>query len=164
MFTIPATGAYHFELYLRHSNLAGIPFIINVDDFAFGEFGATIDSTGSARIGGSLGLLLYSPPAAGKSYFAGCSFGTGPISLDSRKIGLSLDPLLLLSTGGTLPGIFSSFSGALDATGNATAKIVLPNSLAIVGYKIHNAFLTVDAAAPSGILTISNTCAFTIQK
>ena len=163
-FTIPATGAYYFELYMRHSNLANMPFICNVDDLAFGEFGATINTTGSAQIGNSLGLVLYSPSAATKPYYAGCSFGTGPIPIDTRKIDLSPDILLVLSTSGLLPTVFPGFNGFLDATGNGVAKIVLPNSVAIVGLKIHNAFLTADAAAPSGILTMSNTCAFTIQK
>ena len=70
----------------------------------------------------------------------------------------------MLSTSGVLPSVFPGFNGFLDGSGNGTAKIVIPNSLAIVGIKLYNAFLTVDAAAPSGILTISNTCAFTIQK
>jgi hypothetical protein len=163
-FSIPATGAYYFELYLRHSNLAGIPFICNVDDFACGEFGATINSSGSAKIGGTLSLILYSPSAASKAYAAGCSFGTGPIPIDTRRINLSPDALLVLSTSGLLPAVFSGFSGSLDGSGNSVAKIVIPNSAAIVGIKVRNAFLTLDAAAPSGILTLSNTCAFTIQS
>jgi len=163
-YTIPATGAYYFELYLRHSNLAGLPFFCNVDDLAFGEFGATINTSGSAKFGGILNLILYSPAAASKTYFAGCSFGTGPIPIDTRRINLSPDILLFLSTSGLLPTVFSSFGGLLDASGNGKASIVIPNSPALVGLKLQNAFLTIDPTAPSGILTISNTCAFTIQK
>lgn len=163
-FSIPATGSYYFQLYLRHSNLATIPFILNVDDFAFGEFGATINSGGSASVGNALNLFLFSPSAASKPYFVGSSFGTGPIPIDTRKIGLSLDVLLILSTSGVLPGIFDSYNGFLDTAGKATAKLNLPKDAGLIGIKVQNAFLTTDSAAPSGVLTISNTCAFTIQK
>jgi len=121
-------------------------------------------TSGSARIGGILNLILYSPAAASKAYYAGCSFGTGPIPIDTRRIDLSPDILLFLSTSGLLPTVFSSFAGLLDASGNGKASIVIPNAPALVGLKLRNAFLTIDAMAPSGVLTISNTCAFTIQK
>ncbi|MBN2490248.1 MAG: hypothetical protein JXQ29_05310 [Planctomycetes bacterium] len=163
-FSIPATGNYYFGLFLRHSNLAGIPFIAHVDDFAFGEFGATINSGGSASLGNVLNLLLFAPSAASKPYFVGSALGTGPIVIGARKIDLGLDGLLVLSTSGVLPAIFDSYNGFLDTAGKATAKLNLPKDLGLVGIKVHSAFVTTDSAAPSGILTISNTCAVTIQK
>lgn len=161
--TIPSADTHKLQLFLRHSNLAGIPFICNVDDVAIGEFGGTCSSGGSAKNGGTLDLLLNAVGAANKSYFTGTSFGKGPIPLDTRSIDLSLDTLLVISTSGVLPVVFSAYNGILPNSGSATAKLNIPASPALVGLKIHTAFVTLDPAAPSGVLTISNTNTTEIQ-
>ncbi len=97
------------------------------------------------------------------AYYVGSSFGAGPIPVDTRQINLSPDSLLVLSTGGLLPAVFDSFNGMLDGAGKAKAKLNIPGAAVLAGLKIHNAFITLDLTAPSGILTISNTYAFTIQ-
>ena len=163
VFTVPSTGSYYLQLYLRHSNLAAMAFINNVDDIALGEFGGTISASGSAQVGATTDYLLYAPSAASKAYYVGSSLGTGPIPIDTRKIDLGLDTLLVTSTSGLVPAIFTAYNGFLDATGAATAKLNLPAAPILAGIRIYTAFVSVDGAAPSGILTISNTVGITIQ-
>jgi len=161
--TIPSADTHKLQLFLRHSNLAGLPFICNVDDIAIGEFGGTCSSGGSAKNGGTLDLKLNAVGAGNKSYFAGTSLGKGPIPLDTRKINLFPDTVLSVSTSGLLPSVFSAYNGILPNSGSATAKLNIPASPALVGLRIYSAFLTIDPAAPSGVLTISNTNTTEIQ-
>ena len=161
--TIPKDGTYKLQIHLRHSNLAGIPFICHVDDVAIGEFGATCSAGGSAATGGTLELKLKGVFATkSKRYFVGTSLGSGPIPIDTRRIGLTPDSLLVLSTSGLAPGVFKNYAAIMGGSGNI-AKLAIPATPALAGVKIHSAFVTVDLAAPSGILTISNTNITEIQ-
>jgi len=92
----------------------------------------------------------------------GSSFGNGPIPIDTRNLGLSVDALLLLSTGGLLPAIFKDYAGILDASGKGTATLNIPNSSALVGLDIYTAFITLLGTAPSGVASVSNTFNFKI--
>lgn len=120
-------------------------------------------SGATAKIGTTYPFSLLNANEPKANYGAGSSLGNGPVSIDSRKLGLSLDPLLFASTGGLLPSVFANYSGALDTSGRGKASLVIPNIAALKGLKIHTAFVTVGASAPSGISSISNTVAFTIQ-
>ncbi|MBN2490174.1 MAG: hypothetical protein JXQ29_04935 [Planctomycetes bacterium] len=118
---------------------------------------------GAPTPGGAVDLDLFSIRDAGLGYQLGSSFGTGPIPIDSRLLHLDLDALLVLSVGGSLPGIFENYAGALDAQGRAKARIRIPALAALKGVRIHTAFVTVRASAPSGVANLSNTALFTIQ-
>jgi len=48
--------------------------------------------------------------------------------------------------------------------GQAKAASNIPNITALIGQKIHSAFVTLDPQAPSGIKSISNLFSFTITK
>ena len=111
--------------------------------------------------------VIFTLNAAGNEglwYQGGTSLGAGPIRVDTRRIDLSLDSLLFVSTSGFWPSIFSGYRGILGASGQATAAIHIPNQQALVGLRIHTAFVTVDPAAHSGIRSISNTETFTISR
>lgn len=155
--SVPSDGTYFLQIFMRHSNLAGIPFITNIDDVAIGEYGATCSAGGSAANGNTLTYSLDAPSAASRQYFVGTSLGTGPIPIGARAIDLSLDSLLLASTGGALPSIFSSYAGTMSASGTATASLNIPALPALMGVNVNTAFVALAPSAPNGVLTISNT-------
>ncbi len=124
----------------------------------------SISGSGAARPGGTVTLSLFSPADPGLPYQTGTSLGKGPIPIGSRKLNLSPDDLLLVSVQGFLPMIFKNYNGLLDAAGKATAQIVIPNLPALVGVRLHSAFLTIKAGAPQNIASISGTYSFTISS
>jgi len=123
----------------------------------------TLVLSGSPQPGGTVDLDMSSPGDAGKPFQLASSLGTGPIQLGSRQIGLTPDDLMVITTGGLLPGIFINFSGLLNAQGKAKAQIQIPNLPALKGVRIYNAFVTIDPAAPFSINQISSTVTLSIQ-
>ena len=123
-----------------------------------------IFGSGTGRIGTTLTLVLLSPPDGGLPYQVGTSLGNGPTPIGNRQIGLSLDDLLVVSVGGFLPAIFQSYAGNLDASGQGTAKMVVPNNAGLVGIRLHSAFVTLKNGAPFHIESISDTFTFTVTK
>jgi len=119
--------------------------------------------SGQPSPGGTIDLDLLSGLDPGLGYQVGSSFGTGPIPIDTRKLGLSPDPLLVLSVGGVAPKVFEAYSGTLDSQGRGKARIRIPSVAALKGVRIHTAFVTLLATAPSGVSHICNTVMFTIQ-
>lgn len=164
----PAARFYHTMVYdsaSQHIILYGGGNTIQLNDtWTFGYAG-TILLSGSPRLGSQVSLTLLASGDAGRPYKAGSSLGTGPIRVDTRQVDLSPDGLLAVSLGGLWPGIFSGYQGVLDSAGKASAAIHIPSSpAALVGNRVHTAFITYDPAAPSGIMSISNTLSFTITK
>jgi hypothetical protein len=137
--------------------------VLRGDTWEYG-FAASIRLSGSTNPGGRVDLQLRTMSDNGLPYQAASSLGTGPIPIDQRKLRLSPDELLRVSTSNALPGIFSGYSGLLDARGEANAAIRLPAIPALVGTRIHTAFVTLDPKAPSGIRSISNPVTVTITK
>jgi len=123
-----------------------------------------IFGSGTGRIGSVLSLYLLSPPDVGLTYQVGTSLGAGPTPIGTRQIGLSLDDLLVVSVGGFLPGVFQNYSGIMDAKGQGTAKLAIPNIAGLVGIRLHSAFVTLKSGMPFNIQAISNTFTFTIAK
>ena len=119
---------------------------------------------GASRIGSTALLLLHASDSPGLPYQVGSSLGTGPIPLGIRQIDLSPDNLLVVSAGNLWPWIFSNYRGVLDSQGQAQAAIHIPNLPALIGLRIHSAFVTLDPTAPWGIRSISDTESFTITK
>jgi len=124
----------------------------------------SITGTGSPGIGGTVTLHLEAAADAGLPFQVGTSLGTGPILVDTRKLGLSLDDLLVISVGGFLPQVFANYAGTLDPSGKGQAKINIPNIPAFIGIRLHSAFLTLKTGAPSNVASVSPTFSFTITK
>lgn len=122
-----------------------------------------LSARGTPTPGGRIDFDLLSTPDPGLVYQLGSSLGNGPIPVDTRKLELSADPLLVLSVGGFLPAVFVSYAGTLDATGMAKARIDIPPIPALKGVRIYSAYVTLKASAPSGVANISNTFMFAIQ-
>jgi hypothetical protein len=126
--------------------------------------GASIQGVGSPRIGRTIHLILRDSAGPGLSYQVATSLGTGPIPIDKRKLNLSFDNLFLVSVKGLLPTIFQRYSAALGASGQGVADIVIPEWAALVGVRLHSAFVTLKAGEPSNIKDVSNTFTFTITR
>jgi len=123
-----------------------------------------LTATGTPRVGGTVILALLSTNDAGLPYQVGSSLGTGPIPIDTRKLDLTPDGLLAVSVSAYWPTIFSNYRGVIDSKGQARAAIHIPNIPALIGVRLHSAFVTLDPAAPSGIRSISNTFSFSVTK
>jgi beta-propeller repeat-containing protein len=118
--------------------------------------------SGNARPGGRVDFGLAASEDAGLAYQVGSSLATGPIMIDTRPLGLSADDLLFLSLSGLVPGVFAGYAGTIGVNGRAGAAVHIPDVPALVGFRIHTAFVTLDGAAPSGIRSISNTVSFLV--
>ena len=123
-----------------------------------------LNASGTPRPGGTVALDLTATGDAGLLYQAGSSLGTGPISIDSRILGLSADDLLLVSARNLCPWIFSGFRGTLDNQCRARAVIRIPDIQDLIGVRLHTAFVTLSPAATSGVKSISDTVSFSITK
>ncbi|MBN2490841.1 MAG: hypothetical protein JXQ29_08335 [Planctomycetes bacterium] len=124
---------------------------------------ALIVGSGSTSPGGVVTFSLSSPSDAGLAYQVGTSLGVGPIPIDSRQLNLSPDSLLVASVGGSSPAVFADYAGWLDGSGSATARLSIPNLGVLKGLRLHTAFLTLLASAPSGVKNLSGTYTFTVQ-
>ncbi|MBN2492239.1 MAG: FG-GAP repeat protein [Planctomycetes bacterium] len=124
---------------------------------------ATLSGSGNPNIGGSIAFQLLSPSDGSLPYHLGSSLGNGPIHIDTRRLELSPDPLFFLTVRSAPPAVFPNYAGVLDTQGQAKAAINIPNLPALKGIRIHTAFVTLMATAPSGIANISNTFMFSIQ-
>ncbi len=151
-----AYNNYNAKVQSGSDTIAGLKTRFTVDV-------TSLNGTGSTSPGGTVDLTLSSSGDAGLPYQVGTSLGNGPTPIDTRTLGLSLDDLLLVSVNGWWPTIFSGYQGVLDAQGGAGAKIHIPNLAVLKGVRLHSAFVTLLASAPSGIKSISNTFTFTIQ-
>lgn len=104
------------------------------------------------RMGAATPLLLRASEQANKLYVAASSLGLGPILLGSETLALADDPLLSLSLGGGAPSVFAGYMGRLDASGSASAAIVLPQISELRGLAINTAYVVLDAQAPTGLI------------
>ena len=119
--------------------------------------------SGTGKPGTTYTYFATSANEPGLAYQMGSSFGNGPIPIDTRSLGLSPDMLLFLSTGGLLPTVFKNYGGFLDTAGKATATMDIPNIPSLIGIHIYTAYVTLQASAPSGVASISNTVDLQIQ-
>ena len=123
-----------------------------------------LQGSGSPRPGSTVNLTLTSTDAPAIPFQLGSSLGTGPISIDQRKLYLSSDDLLVVTIYALWPSIFKDYRGVMNNKGQAMAAINIPNIPALIGLRINSAFVTLDPVEPSGIKSISDTFSFTITK
>jgi len=123
-----------------------------------------LHGTGAPRPGLTVSLTLTAFHDVARPYQLASSLGTGPIPLDTRQLGLSPDGLLVVTVMGYWPTVFSGYRGVIDSKGQAQAAIHIPNVPALIGVRLHSAFVTLDPAAPSRIRSISNTFTFSVTK
>lgn len=107
----------------------------------------------NAKPGTGSTLELVARGQAGAAYQAGSSLSRTGIPLPrGRSIPLASDLLLLASL--NLPSVFRDFSGVLDANGDATLEVDIPDESALKGVVFYTAFVTL--ASNGRLLEISN--------
>ena len=134
--------------------------------FTFDHFPVgSLSSTGTPKIGTTFPLDLSAPTDGGKNYVLAMSMaGINPgLPIDRRFIPLVPDVILFMSVNNLVPAIFQDFSGALNASGAAQAKLNIPNLAALVSLPMYGAFVTVPGG-PAGVSAISNPFTFTITN
>jgi hypothetical protein len=152
-----AYGNYNATTRSGTDNTAGLKTRFTVDRI-------TITPSGKPSPGNTVTFLLSAPADSGLPYQLGTSLGTGPIPIDTRLLNLSPDNVLVASTSGLLTAIFQDYAGVLDKSGGAQAKLNLPKIPQLVGIRLHSAFVTINASAPSSLQSISQTASFTITQ
>jgi hypothetical protein len=123
-----------------------------------------LQGRGTPRPGRAVVLELLAPESPGRPYQVGTSMATGSIPIDTRVLGLSPDNLLVVSANDCWPAIFSDYRGQISPTGKANATVNIPSVPALIGTRLHTAFVTLEPRAASGIRSISNTFSFSIVK
>ena len=158
--------------YVTGETDSGSPAIVGPDLTMNGSFDCFVSKisltlltgSGAPQPGGTVTFALTASDDVGLAYQVGTSLGSGPIPIDKRSLGLSLDHVLLASVNSAVPTVFSGYQGMIGAGGRAAAVVRIPDSHAMIGLRIHTAFVTLDPAAPSGIKSISNTFSFSVTK
>lgn len=157
-------GPHVLNLTFRHGPNYQRTCTILVDNISLGGRDPQLVAAGTGKSGSTIQLSLSSPDDPGLAYALGSSLGTGPIPIGPRlHIGLSLDPLLILSVADALPATFVGYRGVLDGKGDAVAKIRIPSDGRLVGTRIHTAYVVRDRQPGGAIQSVSNTSSFTIR-
>ena len=125
-----------------------------------------IESDIAPRPGETVTFRLTASADVGRRYQVGSSLAAGAIPIDTRTLGLAPDALLTLSVSGLAPGVFGDYAGTIGTgatAGRATATLTIPAIPALVGARVHSAFVTLDPNASSGVARISNTVVVTVR-
>ena len=126
--------------------------------------GGDVLAQGDPKMGVLFPIVFQAGVDGGRAYYAAASFTNSvDIPLDFRTIPLDLDILFLLTVGGW-PPIFNSFTGGLNAAGQAAGTINIPAIPGLNGVPLRIAFITLDTGAPGGVRTVSNAASLTIRQ
>lgn len=136
-----APGVYYLQTQWKplNSTQAWMPHFIPVRvDPVSGPTYPLLTTTSAAKRGAALGLKVESPNQPNTSYLTAASFTTnvGLALAPSLHLALDQDWLFWLSIATPLGPIFNNFVGNLDAFGNATPGVNIPNLPALQGYQI----------------------------
>lgn len=164
---VVTTGTYEAELFLRHSNLAGIPFKLWVDDVVLGTPSSNHYGSGCAGSGGFVPVLgttngavvpsnnfaitLHDALANAVALFAmdlsDTQWAGGPLPF-ALGGGCSL-----YNGGGVLNVHFTQGTGAGDGT--ASQSLVIPNNPRLAGMRLFAQWGVLDGAVtnPFGVAT-----------
>lgn len=141
------------ELFFSSSRPANTPGVSSVSVWTSRWVGLSLE--GLPTIGQALKIHITNPVRAGAPYQVGMSFtNLGGIPIPGvGRIPLDPDDLLVLSTSGRAPAIFSNFGGVLDIQGEGTAQLNIPGNAALKGVPFEVAAVTLGQ---SGIDYITN--------
>ena len=114
-------------------------------------------SSATPSIGTTVNLALDSFPNAGQLYVCASSFSQASIPIGCWTLPLALDDLFKVTTQNLLPSIFQNYQGTLDANGQATASVNIPNFGGLVGIAINTAFVTFDPTTSTQAISRAGT-------
>jgi streptogramin lyase len=112
----------------------------------------TLSTMQPLRMGAATPLLLRASEQGNRLYVAATSFGRGPLRFGREDLSLTADPLLTFSLSGSASAVFAGYMGRLDATGAASAAIVLPQISELRGVALFTAYVVLDPMAPAGLI------------
>lgn len=176
-FTVPAAGQYSFELFLRHSNLANMPYTTWVDEVVVGAPVAFVYGQGCVGEGGILPLInrRNSPDRNSGNFSINLYDATGGPTVAFFVMDISRTqagglPLpfalgggcnLLAGTTVFLPHLLQ---GAGPGTGTAVQVLPIPDNPGLGGVELFAQYGVLDFTAqnPFGLVTTAG-LAFTIQ-
>jgi Tol biopolymer transport system component len=102
--------------------------------------------SGPATPGSTVALLMEDPSRPAATYLVRCAFGRSP-GLFLPGVGtVPLNPDTLFWLSGLVPTIFKNFQGVLNANGQATAAVALPNTPVLSGLVFYASFVTASPA------------------
>lgn len=175
-FAVPATGMYTAEIFLRHSNLATIPFINWVDDVVLGAPNSFVFGTGCQGSGGFVPVIDSKNVAQVNSTnftielndarapsAALLALGASNTTWNGVPLPFALGGGCNLLAAATLLFV-QPVAGAGPGTGTAAQILPIPNDQSLRGARLYAQWLVVDAAAanPFGIAPTAG-LAFTVQ-
>ena len=108
-----------------------------------------------AKVGSRVSLSVRTK-RPGWTYQLATSLTAGVVEYNHRFLPLGDDALLWMSMSNTLASAFQSYSGSLDASGNASATIVIPNMPELSGIELRTAFMAFDISDPGATAEFSN--------
>lgn len=155
---LPATsGLYTIRLHRLQFDGASEPFGIAVSQKFDGDVNR-IEVAATHTIGTTLPLTLSDPYHPSFAYLAAAGLSGGGydagIALTEQVIPLVVDSLTFLSlTPGN--GIFTGFSGTLDAAGSAALSVAAPSLPSLAGVQVSYVFVTVGPGVPDSIKGVS---------
>lgn len=159
---LQVASAYVLRIRLVHGGTPAPAFATYVDNISLGTRDAWIFASGSTKPGGTIDLDLDSMDHPGFPYAMASSLGTGPIRIGAWTLGLSVDPLMVATAANALPTVFVGYRGVLGNFGRGRARIRIPRGSALIGTRIHTAFLVFPHSGPATIENVSQTYSFTI--
>jgi hypothetical protein len=161
-FTPPAVGTYHVDLFLRHSNLANMPYTTWVDNVVIGSPNSFVFGTGCAGNGGFTPVIGSSnAPLVNTTNFqvelndawGGPTFAIFAIDLSRTSIGSIPLPYpigggcsLRVGTGALLTHLVNA-SG--PGTGTAAQVLAVPNNPGLHGLFLYSQWGVSDPASAS---------------
>jgi hypothetical protein len=176
LLNVPAAGVYFFDLFLRHSNLANIPFVCWVDDLYVGGLTTEVFGQGCPGTGGITPTLSSSgPPTIGTSGFAielhdAVSPGFGFFVLDATNATWAGGPLPFDLGGGcnllvgTTVSVLHLIQGGGPGLGTSRQVFPMPANPAFAGNSLFAQWGVVDPAAQNAYgLCTSPALRFTLQ-
>lgn len=127
-----------------------------------GGVDAAIALSGAPRIGTARSLELCAPLDGGRNYLVAAALGTSPgIPTCAGLLPLAPDELFTLSL---TSGVFQSFQGVLNNTGQSSSPVLaIPRSPALFGATFFLAFVAYDAVSSCPITRISAPLPVTIR-
>lgn len=176
LLNVPAVDVYTFDLFLRHSNLATIPFVCWVDDIYVGGLTTEVFGQGCPGSGGIAPTLSSSgSPAIGSSNFVielhdAMSPGFGFFVLDATNAFWAGGVLPFDLGGGcnllvgTTVSVLHLIQGGGPGQGQSRQLFPMPQNPAYTGYSLFAQWGVVDGAAPNSYgLCTSPGLRFTLQ-
>jgi len=161
LLNVPAAGAYYFDVFLRHSNLAQMPFVCWVDDIYVAGLTTEVFGRGCPGTGGiSPTLSTSGPPAIGASNFAielhdAMSPGFGFFVVDATNAFWAGGALPFDLGGGcnllvgTTVSVLHLIQGGGAGLGTSSQSFPVPMNPAYAGYSLFAQWGVVDAGAPN---------------